>query len=66
MPAKSIPTQTIRNIITLRALSHLSCRELSTLFDVAASTVGTYLSAFERSVPARSNGGAAVPLCRQM
>jgi transposase len=49
MPAKSIPTQTIRNIITLRALSHLSCRELSTLFDVAASTVGTYLSAFERS-----------------
>jgi DNA-directed RNA polymerase specialized sigma24 family protein len=43
MSAKSLPAQTIRNVITLRALSHLSYRELSALFDVSRTSVGTYL-----------------------
>jgi hypothetical protein len=48
MSAKSLPAQTIRNVITLRALSHLSYRELSALFDVSRTSVGTYLRAFVR------------------
>jgi hypothetical protein len=49
MPAKSLPAQTIRNIITVRSLSHLSYRELSALIGVSRTSVGTYLRAFERS-----------------
>jgi transposase len=49
MPAKSLPTQTIRKIITVRSLSHLSYRELSALFGVSRTSVGTHLRAFERS-----------------
>jgi hypothetical protein len=49
MPDRTLSAQTIRNIITLHALSHLSYRELSRLLHIAPSTVGKYLSAFERS-----------------
>ena len=49
MPTKAVPAQTIRNIITLRGISHLSYRELSRLFNVSSSTVGKYLYSFERS-----------------
>lgn len=49
MPAKSLPAQTIRNIITLRSLSHLSYRKLSALFDASHSSVEKYLRAFGRS-----------------
>ena len=49
MPARTPSAQTIRNIITLRALTRLSYRQLSRLSDVPKTTVGKYLSAFERS-----------------
>src|SRR5262245_17394867 len=49
MPARALSANKIRNIITLHALSHLSHRELSRLFDVSPSTARKYLSAFERS-----------------
>lgn len=49
MPARTLSAHKIRNIITLHALSGPSYRELSRLFDVSSSTVGKYLSAFERS-----------------
>src|SRR5215472_8451994 len=49
MPARTPSAQTIRNIITLHALTRLSYRALSRLSDVSKTTVGKYLSAFERS-----------------
>ena len=49
MPAKSLPVQTIRNIITLRSISRLSYRELSALFDASRTSVGTYLRKFGQS-----------------
>src|SRR5262245_46851192 len=49
MPAKSLPAQIIRNIITQRSISRLSYRELSALFDASHTSVGTYLRAFGRS-----------------
>lgn len=49
MPATTLSARKIRDIITLHALSHPSYRELSRLFDVSSSTVGKYVSAFERS-----------------
>jgi len=49
LTAKSLPAQTIRNIITLRSISRLSFRELSALCDASHTSVGTYLRAFERS-----------------
>jgi transposase-like protein len=49
MPTKSLPVQTIRNIITLRSLSRLSYRELSALFDTSHTSVGTYLRKFGQS-----------------
>jgi len=49
MPTRTPSAQTIRNIITLHALTRLSYRQLSRLSDVSKTTVGKYLSAFERS-----------------
>jgi hypothetical protein len=49
MPARTLSARKIRNIITLHPLCGPSYRELSRLFDVSSSTVGKYLSAFERS-----------------
>ena len=49
MPTKTLPAQTIRNIITLRVFSHLSYRDLAALLDVSKTTVATYLSTFKRS-----------------
>src|SRR5262245_3880137 len=49
MPAKSLPAQIIRNIITQRSISRLSYRELSALLDASHTSVGTYLRAFGRS-----------------
>src|SRR5215475_12044768 len=49
MPPRTPSAQTIREIITLHALTRLSYRQLSRLSDVSKTTVGKYLSAFERS-----------------
>ncbi len=49
MPARTLSAQSIRNVITLHDLSHLSYRELSKLLHISSTTVGKYLSAFERS-----------------
>jgi len=49
MPTKSLSANKIRNIIALHWVSRLSNRELSKVFNVSSSTVGKYLSAFDRS-----------------
>jgi transposase len=49
MPTKPLSANKIRNIIALHWVSRLSHRELSKGFNVSSSTVGKYLSAFDRS-----------------
>jgi DNA-directed RNA polymerase specialized sigma24 family protein len=48
MPTKPLSANKIRNIIALHWVSRLSYRELSKVFNVSSSTVGKYLSAFDR------------------
>ena len=49
MPTKPLSATKIRTIIALYWVSRLSYRELSKVFNVSSSTVGKYLSAFDRS-----------------
>jgi len=49
MPTKPLSATKIRTIIALHWVSRLSYRELSKVFNVSSSTVGKYLSAFDRS-----------------
>src|SRR5215831_14265609 len=49
MPTKPLSANKLRNIIALHAVSRLSHRQISRVFNVSSSTVGKYLSAFDQS-----------------